>query len=852
MFNERKAQAARRGGASTQAKLAGRAGACAAEDCPAASGEKPAHFAPASRCIAPAVRLETGANYPWFSQFAPRDLLPRRLLVVLGLAASALMLGWLPAHAQQVQWQNLITTALPAGDYRSVEPVAVAADATGVIVAGNVYGRLPGQTSGGEGNSDLFVRRYDVQGHILWTRQIAAPDGQFLSAMAADGSGIYLAARDLGARNEFVARLDPVDGRLLWTRPIAADFRKSLSSIALHPSGIYVGGQARTADFEDPRPFLQRLDRDGTSVWSIDVDIPAPALYPTVSGIAFGPGGIYVSGEFGSLVGVVLRRFDFDGRWLGDVQDPAGATLASGPVVADAEGLAVVAHRGRGSRGAIVHRHAYDGSLLWKADVTGEYYATGLAIDGGDVLLSTDAQGGIPSSMVRRYGPNGTELWSWRLQPYISHTTTRVLALAASGGQVYTAAYEPADPTWTTWRTVVTRLGQDLPAQLQAVRQRSPTPRTALAVLVHDSSTGGVAALLRDAASGALLRRVPFDAAWWPRAMVRVPDMNGNGSDELALLGANRRNGLRAAQVRDSLTGASLGLVPFDPGYTPVKMLALPDLDGNGASELAVLERSTSIYVDGDVPAQAEVRDARTGLVLRRVDFTGFAHQEGKIDFAALADSNGNGSPELAIVGNQACCSSSALVAISDALTGAPLRQQFLPRPEYGARVSLAALPDSDGNGLPELAAVAPNEWGAAPGTRALIYEGIPDAPQVLRPPKRSIAFTRGDTTDSPRPAVVVVPDVNGNAYPELAVLRSRVTPGRDEIQVKDAFTGHPIGNFGYDAQGLQFRAVAVIDDLNGNGSAEIAVLRRQTASGRHFVLIKDARTGATIRSIAY
>ena len=88
-----------------------------------------------------------------------------------------------------------------------------------------------------------------------------------------------------------------------------------------------------------------------------------------------------------------------------------------------------------------------------------------------------------------------------------------------------------------------------------------------------------------------------------------------------------------------------------------------------------------------------------------------------------FADSNGNGSPELAVVGNQACCSSSALVAISDALTGAPLRQQFLPRPEYGARVSLAALPDSDGNGLPELAAVAPNEWGAAPGTRALLTD---------------------------------------------------------------------------------------------------------------------------------
>src|SRR5205823_600611 len=46
-------------------------------------------------------------------------------------------------------------------------PGGLAADASGVYVAGSTHGTLPGQTSAGD--EDAFVRKYDAAGTELWT-----------------------------------------------------------------------------------------------------------------------------------------------------------------------------------------------------------------------------------------------------------------------------------------------------------------------------------------------------------------------------------------------------------------------------------------------------------------------------------------------------------------------------------------------------------------------------------------------------------------------------------------------------------------------------------------------------------
>ena len=75
----------------------------------------------------------------------------------------------------------------------------MAVDATGVYVAGETGGALPGQTRTSGGGDDAFVRKYDRNGNELWTRQFGSA-GQFegrvgedrASGVAADATGVYM------------------------------------------------------------------------------------------------------------------------------------------------------------------------------------------------------------------------------------------------------------------------------------------------------------------------------------------------------------------------------------------------------------------------------------------------------------------------------------------------------------------------------------------------------------------------------------------------------------------------------------------------------------------------------------
>ncbi|MBI4303064.1 MAG: SBBP repeat-containing protein, partial [Chloroflexi bacterium] len=60
----------------------------------------------------------------------------------------------------------------PSYDYAS----GITVDDTGVYVVGETYGTFPGQASAGEG--DAFVRKYDLSGNEIWTRQFGTARGE--------------------------------------------------------------------------------------------------------------------------------------------------------------------------------------------------------------------------------------------------------------------------------------------------------------------------------------------------------------------------------------------------------------------------------------------------------------------------------------------------------------------------------------------------------------------------------------------------------------------------------------------------------------------------------------------------
>jgi hypothetical protein len=165
---------------------------------------------------------------------------------------------------------------------------------------------------------------------------------------------------------------------------------------------------------------------------------------------------------------------------------------------------------------------------------------------------------------------------------------------------------------------------------------------------------------LRDLTTGKPIRNIWLGRNWNVLQQARVGDLNGNAADEAAVL---RVNGAGAVNVmlRDTQTGANLGSTGFDRNYPPKKLLTLPDLNGNGSEELVVFGTRFD-----EANQKAQIKDAKTKALIGAVYFDrNFVGQ----DIATCPDLNGNGSGDLVLLGQRK--SDGKLRAIvKDAATG--------------------------------------------------------------------------------------------------------------------------------------------------------------------------------------
>ena len=96
---------------------------------------------------------------------------------------------------------------------------------------------------------------------------------------------------------------------------------------------------------------------------------------------------------------------------------------------------------------------------------------------------------------------------------------------------------------------------------------------------------------------------------------------------------------------------------------------------------------------------------------------------------------------------------------------------------------------------------------------------------------------------------VEYVPNVDGNAGPELAVLMTRDIDDRTWVHVKDAQTGDFISNVWFES-GFRPKDLAVIDNLDANPGSELAVLFVRDSDRRTWVHMKDALTGNFVKNV--
>jgi hypothetical protein len=98
---------------------------------------------------------------------------------------------------------------------------------------------------------DVFLRVYDGDGSVLWTRQIATPANDFASevSVAPDGSvivvgstaGVLTGASNAGDEDAFVRRYD-ASGNVLWTRQLGTAMKDVATGVDADGARVVVGG----------------------------------------------------------------------------------------------------------------------------------------------------------------------------------------------------------------------------------------------------------------------------------------------------------------------------------------------------------------------------------------------------------------------------------------------------------------------------------------------------------------------------------------------------------------------------------------------------------------------------------
>jgi|GEM_PF-1358121 len=145
---------------------------------------------------------------------------------------------------------------------------------------------------------------------------------------------------------------------------------------------------------------------------------------------------------------------------------------------------------------------------------------------------------------------------------------------------------------------------------------------------------------------------------------------------------------------------------------------------------------------------------------------------------------------------------------------------------------------DLNGNALPEEASLlrvnatnAVQVWLRDGQTKALI---------------RKISYVTGDYTPI---GLAEAADLNGNGKPEIAVLYRKSASGVVYATLRDGGTGAAIKtlNFGV----VLAQSITVMDDTNGNGQPEIAVMSMNPAAQTYKLDLRDVGTGALVRTIS-
>lgn len=356
---------------------------------------------------------------------ARKFLKARKLVVVLLLS----LILQNVVKAQDFDWISQFGT--PDSDIAG----GVAADLTGVYVAGSTIGVFPGQSA--VGGIDVYLRKYSFTGSAIWTRQFgtAADDDTVgpSGAVATDATGVYVGGTTdgtlpgqttAGNGDAFVRKYSPA-GDLMWTRQFGTAVDDLVSGVAVHSSGVYVVGYTNGTFPGAPSGsgadvYVAKLSPEtGNLVWIRQFGVRGTLT--DIGGVDVDSTGVYVAGMHATgdvnVPQAHLRRYDFDGNvvWARAIPNTNGYFFALWSVSVHPTGVYITgqvqegffADSVRGGNGAAAHivgllrKYDAEGNEIWTRKIKGRPEGgQGTAFTGGKRVRVSDAGVFVSSNLT--------------------------------------------------------------------------------------------------------------------------------------------------------------------------------------------------------------------------------------------------------------------------------------------------------------------------------------------------------------------------------------------------------------------------------------------------------------------
>jgi hypothetical protein len=217
-----------------------------------------------------------------------------------GALAGQMSVGGLDAFIRKFDLSGAELWTRQFGSASLDDATGVAADGNGAAyVVGYAAGALPGQTPVGE--DDVFIRKYYGNGAELWTRQFGTPTEENPKGVAADTTGVYVVGYTVGVFQGQPNRGTGTDAFIRYHDAAGGErwTRQIGGSGAEVASGVALNGGLATVvgttTTANPSGFIYKYDRTGTL-------ISADQSPGSVSTVVVDGGAVYVVGQTGGTL----------------------------------------------------------------------------------------------------------------------------------------------------------------------------------------------------------------------------------------------------------------------------------------------------------------------------------------------------------------------------------------------------------------------------------------------------------------------------------------------------------------------------------------------------------------------